>query len=189
MITPEKLQALSEFARYVDAHPDVRKLIVAAASLGEVEILACKYGFPETNKDVLKEAATLLSSNDWVWMENGQRWSDHVFSMALALTLQEGAHDADLCRIAEDVHFSDAESSRFYEFARYDHCIQLQLKNAKSMSEVVSIVRSHGFCLRSTDFIVRKHEWRDSFFPWAGFSTNKIRRFMHSLEPGVDDVS
>jgi hypothetical protein len=65
--------------------------------------------------------------------------------------------------------------------------IQAQLKSAKSIQEVITVVRSYGFRLRSTDFIVRKHEWRDDFFPWAGFSTNNIRQFMHSIDPGVDD--
>ncbi|MEA5416970.1 Nif11-like leader peptide family natural product precursor [Synechococcus sp. BA-132 BA5] len=186
MLSADKLQILSEFARYVDAYPAVRELVVAASSLGEVEMLAFRYGFPDINEDLLKEAACLLSSHHWVWKENGQRWSDHVFSMALALTLQEGTHGVELCRIAEDTHFSDAEASRFYSYAQHNHNIQIQLKNASSISEVVAIVRSYGFRLRSTDFILRKHEWRDHFFPWAGFSTNKVRHFMHSLEPGVD---
>lgn len=187
VLSAEKLQSLSEFARYVDEYPPVRALIVAASSLAEVETLACKYGFPKVNVVLLKDAARLLSSHHWVWQEDGKRWSDHVFTMALALTLQEVSADAALCRIAEDMHFRDAEVSRFHRFACRNPGIQAQLKSAIPMNEVVAIVRSFGLRLRSTDFIVRKHEWRDHIFPWAGFSTNNIRQFMHSIEPDVDD--
>ena len=131
MLSAEKLQTLSEFARYVDEHPAVRALIVAASSLGEVEALACKCGFPKINEELLKEAARLLSSHHWVWKENGQRWSDHVFTMALAMSLQEVSADTALCRIAEDMHFRDAEASRFYRFACRNPGIQAQLKGAK----------------------------------------------------------
>ncbi|MEA5414091.1 hypothetical protein [Synechococcus sp. BA-132 BA5] len=118
MVSAEKLRLLSEFARYVDASPAAVRLIGDAFNLGEVEMLAHRCGYTQITAELLEDAAGLLSRDDWVWNENGQRLSDHIFMMALALILQPRKLDVSLRQIADDIGFTSSEVRDFCRFAQ-----------------------------------------------------------------------
>lgn len=66
----------------------------------------------------------------------------------------------------------------FYLYAKNSKRLQDRLRRARSIGEVISIAKDKGFVLTKFDFLSRKHEWRDEFFPWAEMSINETRGFI-----------
>ena len=84
---------------------------------------------------------------------------------------QQGTHEKD--------YSHETEASMFYEYAKLTKDAQEELRRSTSIEEVVEVARSHGFHFRKVDILMRKHEWRDEFFPWGNMSMQEVREFMH----------
>lgn len=87
MLAKQKLKHLSEFARFVDARPDVANMIMKSSQLNDVQQLAARLGFKEVTVELLEDAKSLLAHSRWMMKAEGRNWTDHVFVMTLALIL------------------------------------------------------------------------------------------------------
>jgi hypothetical protein len=185
MLEEYELELISAFARFVDCSPQARAKVVSTSTLDEVVALAHSLGYHGISVKLLLKVGVAFSCSDWVWRENGARWSDHVFSLALAmLTAAKSIQHRDLqCSTAcPNIIYNDEEAEAFYEYAQKNEEIQEKLKCSRSINEVVRVARQEGFRLRKIDFIIRKREWQDSFFPWGGMPYHKVSEFMHRDE-------
>jgi hypothetical protein len=90
---------------------------------------------------------------------------------------QQGTHEKD--------YSHETEASMFYEYAKLTKDAQEELRRSTSIEEVVEVARSHGFHFRKVDILMRKHEWRDEFFPWGNMSMQEVREFMHTPPHGA----
>jgi hypothetical protein len=181
-----EIKILADFARFVDRENIARTRIRNALTLDEVVLIAHFYGFREISIELFIKATNLLISTDWIWKKYGRRWSDHVFMLSLMMLTQDKIQEPDEFQLldtnesASDVINAEYEAKAFYEYARLTKDLQIELRQAKTIDEVVCVARSHGFLLRKVDFLMNKHEWRDDFFPWGKMSTHEIREFMHA---------
>lgn len=185
MLEEFELELISAFARFVDTSPHTRAKVVSTSTLDEVVALAHSLGYQGISIKLLIKVGVAFRCSDWVWRENGARWSDHVFSLALAMiTEAKSIHNKDIQCSANypSIVYNDEEAKAFYEYAQNNKDIQEKLKCSRSINQVVRVARQEGFRLRKVDFIIRMHEWQDSFFPWGGMPHHRVREFMHRDE-------
>jgi hypothetical protein len=185
-LAADEIKVIAEFARFVDKNSVARARVKNSLSLSEVVLIAHFYGFTEITEKILLTATNLLISTDWVWQKFGRRWSDHLFALSLLSlsdeglihrvshlgTPQQGAIEKDCSH--------EIEASTFYEYAKITKDVQEELRLSTTIEEVVEVARSHGFYFRKVDILMRKHEWRDEFFPWGNMSMQEVREFMHT---------
>jgi hypothetical protein len=181
-----EIKILADFARFVDREDIARTRIRNALTLDEVILIAHFYGFKEISIELFIKATNLLISTDWIWKKYGKRWSDHVFMLSLMMLTQDKICEPEefellsTNEVASEVVNEENEAIAFYEYARLTRDLQIELKQARTIDEVVCVARSHGFLVRKVDFLMNKHEWRDEFFPWGNMSMHEIREFMHA---------
>jgi hypothetical protein len=181
-----EIKILADFARFVDRENIARTRIRNALTLDEVVLIAHFYGFRDISVELFIKATSLLISTDWIWKKYGRKWSDHVFMLSLMMLTQDKISEPEEVQLldtngatSESVN-AENEAKAFYEYARLTKDLQIELKQARTIDEVVCAARSHGFLVRKVDFLMNKHEWRDDFFPWANMSIHKTREFMHA---------
>lgn len=78
-----ELEALAEFARFVDQCSSAREQIRAAPSLDQVIDTANWFGFRELSTSLLLRAHHHLHCTGWVWQPPQARWRDQLFVLAL----------------------------------------------------------------------------------------------------------
>lgn len=194
-----EIRMLADFARFVDRETVARMRVRGARSLGDVVSVARSYGFDAISVNLLVKASHCLVTTDWIWQKFGRRWSDHLFVLSL-MHLTDGQLK-QYWRDSSPQHSSaegssvgassgegsayrrDREARAFYDYVKKVPHVQLRLMRSRSIDEVVDVARSCGFLLEKVDFLMRKHEWRDDFFPWSGMSTQQVREFMHAYSP------
>jgi hypothetical protein len=184
-----EIKILADFARFVDRENIARTRIRNALTLDEVVLIAHFYGFRDISVELFIKATSLLISTDWIWKKYGRRWSDHVFMLSLMMLTQDKISEPEEVQLldtngatSESVN-AENEAKAFYEYARLTKDLQIELKQARTIDEVVCAARSHGFLVRKVDFLMNKHEWQDGFFPWGNMTTHETRGFMHGSPP------
>ncbi len=85
-LSTTELEALAEFARFVDQCSSARDQIRAAPTLDQVIRAADWFGFPGLSTSLLLRAHHHLHCTGWVWQPCKPRWRDQLFVLAL-LTL------------------------------------------------------------------------------------------------------
>ena len=181
----DEIKVIAEFARFVDKNSIARARVRNSLTLSEVVLIAHFYGFTEITEETLLTATRLLFCTDWVWQKLGQRWSDHLYALSLLSLSDEGlihpvSHlDSHWHGTGKTDYSHENEANMFYEYAGLTKDAQQELRHSTSIEEVVEVARSHGFHLRKVDILMRKHEWRDEFFPWKNMSMQEVREFMH----------
>jgi len=78
-----ELQALADFARFVDQCSITRAQIKAAPSLDQVIHAAEWLGFPGLSTTLLLRAHHHLHCTGWVWQQSKQHWRDQLFVLSL----------------------------------------------------------------------------------------------------------
>jgi hypothetical protein len=78
-----ELQALAEFARFVDQCRLARGQLRAAPSLDQVVPAATWLGFTGLSTTLLLRAHHHLHCTVWVWQQSKQRWRDQLFVLSL----------------------------------------------------------------------------------------------------------
>jgi hypothetical protein len=78
-----ELQALAEFARFVDQCSAARDQIRAAPSLDQVIHAADWFGFSGLSTGLFLRAHHHLHCTGWVWQQSKERWRDQLFVLSL----------------------------------------------------------------------------------------------------------
>lgn len=184
MLNQNELAALSKFARFIDCNSQVRLQATEASDLESFVAMAHQHGYHEINCDLLIKAAREFRSSTWIWQEDGQRWSDHLFMLSLAMLTEAKTANSESSKCDEtgDIIYNEDQAEAFYQCARKSQQIQGELRNAQTIQAVIKIARCRGFRLRKIDFIIRMHKWDDDFFPWSSMPANKAREFAYRDE-------
>ena len=82
-LSTAELQALAEFARFVDQCSLARGQLRAAPSLDQVIHAAEWLGFTGLSTTLLLRAHHHLHCTGWVWQQSKQRWRDQLFVLSL----------------------------------------------------------------------------------------------------------
>jgi len=82
-LSTAELQALAEFARFVDQCSSARNQLRAAPSLEQVIEAAEWFGFSGLSTNLLLRAQHHLHCTGWLWQQSKQRWRDQLFVLSL----------------------------------------------------------------------------------------------------------
>jgi hypothetical protein len=82
-LSTAELQALAEFARFVDQCNSARDQIRATPSLDQVIDVAKFFGFSGLSTTLLLRANHHLHCTGWVWKRSRERWRDQLFVLSL----------------------------------------------------------------------------------------------------------
>lgn len=144
-------------------------------------MIAASHGFRRvTAKSIARIAKQLKTAGESQALSKKEE-ADYLFCVLLVITMgRQGRTKQGSPNSLPLLEYDNQKASEFYNCAKNNEAIQLQLAMTKNLDDFLKVVRSHGLALEKIDILMHRHQWREAFFPWAQLSPKQSQQFVQS---------